>query len=236
MKALLKVLLGFSVLSIVTQAHATRWYSPSTGRWFSRDPIEEEGGKNLYGFLGNDQVNKSDYLGLRGVKLSCSCCCECAESITILPLKLIQHSGGSWGHFFGVDIALRYRSVSMPSCPGSPKYKWEEKSNRPPQWLQEKGAKPNQWYDAFEIDPSTEDQKWETREKNCAVPVRTIKTGDLTASELRKGKRVLHFRLSIVNPPECKCPEAVVTATAVEIIDPAASPVGTFQIPDPNQE
>ncbi len=35
-----------------------------TGRWPSRDPIEEDGGVNLYGFIGNDGVNKLDILGL----------------------------------------------------------------------------------------------------------------------------------------------------------------------------
>ena len=42
-----------------------RWYDPVTGRWPSRDPIEERGGINLYGFVGNDGVNKRDVLGLR---------------------------------------------------------------------------------------------------------------------------------------------------------------------------
>ena len=32
--------------------------------WLSRDPIGEEGGLNLYGFVGNDGVNRWDYLGL----------------------------------------------------------------------------------------------------------------------------------------------------------------------------
>ena len=32
--------------------------------WPSRDPIEEEGGLNLYGFVGNDGVDWVDYLGL----------------------------------------------------------------------------------------------------------------------------------------------------------------------------
>ena len=41
-----------------------RYYSPQTGRWLSRDPIGEEGGINLYGFVGNDGVNRWDYLGL----------------------------------------------------------------------------------------------------------------------------------------------------------------------------
>jgi RHS repeat-associated protein len=41
-----------------------RSYSPEIGRWVNRDPIEERGGVNLYGMVGNDAVNRVDYLGL----------------------------------------------------------------------------------------------------------------------------------------------------------------------------
>ncbi|HEY9865125.1 MAG TPA: RHS repeat-associated core domain-containing protein, partial [Candidatus Obscuribacterales bacterium] len=41
-----------------------RYYDPATGRWPSRDPIEEQGGINLYGFVGNDGISFSDLLGL----------------------------------------------------------------------------------------------------------------------------------------------------------------------------
>ena len=40
-----------------------RYYDPVTGRWRSRDPIEEKGGLNLYAFVGNDVINANDYLG-----------------------------------------------------------------------------------------------------------------------------------------------------------------------------
>ena len=40
-----------------------RFYDPVTGMWPSRDPIGEDGGNNLYGFVGNNEVNKWDYLG-----------------------------------------------------------------------------------------------------------------------------------------------------------------------------
>jgi RHS repeat-associated protein len=43
-----------------------RYYDPVTGRWPSRDPIEEEGGINLYGFVGNSGVNTYDVLGNAG--------------------------------------------------------------------------------------------------------------------------------------------------------------------------
>jgi RHS repeat-associated protein len=41
-----------------------RYYDPVTGRWPSRDPIEEEGGINLYGFVENDGLHKFDSLGM----------------------------------------------------------------------------------------------------------------------------------------------------------------------------
>ena len=41
-----------------------RYYDPLTGRWPSRDPIEEQGGANLYGFVGNDGINSIDRFGL----------------------------------------------------------------------------------------------------------------------------------------------------------------------------
>jgi RHS repeat-associated protein len=41
-----------------------RAYDPSTGRWLSRDPIEEDGGINLYGYVEGNPVNLVDPLGL----------------------------------------------------------------------------------------------------------------------------------------------------------------------------
>jgi RHS repeat-associated protein len=46
-----------------------RHYDPLTGRWPSRDPIGERGGINVYGFVGNDGVDKWDLLGLRDVTI-----------------------------------------------------------------------------------------------------------------------------------------------------------------------
>ena len=40
-----------------------RYLDPLTGRWTSPDPIEEEGGVNLYGFIGNDPIIKFDKFG-----------------------------------------------------------------------------------------------------------------------------------------------------------------------------
>ena len=51
------ILLGYTDL-------AQAFYNPETGSFLNRDPIEERGGENLYGFVRNDGVNKFDKLGL----------------------------------------------------------------------------------------------------------------------------------------------------------------------------
>jgi len=40
-----------------------RYYSPSLGRWLSRDPIGEQGGLKSYGFLSSDPLHRIDPLG-----------------------------------------------------------------------------------------------------------------------------------------------------------------------------
>ena len=43
-----------------------RFYTPSLGRWLSRDPVGEEGGAAVYGFVGDDPANRVDMFGLWG--------------------------------------------------------------------------------------------------------------------------------------------------------------------------
>jgi hypothetical protein len=49
-------------------------YCPYEGRFLNRDPIEEKGGANLYGMVGNNPVSKKDHLGL--VDEGDKCCCD----------------------------------------------------------------------------------------------------------------------------------------------------------------
>jgi hypothetical protein len=44
--------------------YGLRYYSPTLGRFINKDPIEEQGGLNLYGFCANNGVNCWDYLGM----------------------------------------------------------------------------------------------------------------------------------------------------------------------------
>jgi RHS repeat-associated protein len=50
-----------------------RYYSPTLGRWLSRDPIAEAGGSNLYAMVSNNPIGSWDKLGL--------CDCDDDESL-----------------------------------------------------------------------------------------------------------------------------------------------------------
>ncbi len=43
--------------------YGCRYYHPPLMRWINRDPIEEDGGENLYAFCGNNGINRLDSLG-----------------------------------------------------------------------------------------------------------------------------------------------------------------------------
>lgn len=73
-------------------------YNPEQGRWINRDPIQEEGGVNLYNFVKNNPITAWDSLGLKscdsagGEIKSGKCCCagkkmkpssQCCESGSI---------------------------------------------------------------------------------------------------------------------------------------------------------
>jgi uncharacterized protein RhaS with RHS repeats len=55
------VLLLVTTLFITQTASA--FYDSNLGRWVNRDPIEEDGGLNLYGFVGNSPVSEIDPWG-----------------------------------------------------------------------------------------------------------------------------------------------------------------------------
>jgi len=46
-----------------------RYYFPELRRWLSRDPLEEEGGENLYLICSNDLLGSIDWLGLLDVNV-----------------------------------------------------------------------------------------------------------------------------------------------------------------------
>jgi uncharacterized protein RhaS with RHS repeats len=76
MKVNLKIILvGLITTLALTQAHAMRWYSPNTGRWFSRDPIGRLGGPNEYCFVGNNPRKFIDPDGRAPKNVACGGVC-----------------------------------------------------------------------------------------------------------------------------------------------------------------
>lgn len=76
-----------------------RYYSPSQGRFLGRDPIEEAGGLNLYGFVTNNPSNRWDLLGMSdGVSLRYSEIEQwLADDSTGINFSL--WSDADWDHF-----------------------------------------------------------------------------------------------------------------------------------------
>ncbi len=80
----------YSLTAVYPQTHngdssgvisGLRYYSPELGRWVNRDPIEEDGGLNIYGFVGNSAFDYFDILGLvtccgnQPYETDTHCCC-----------------------------------------------------------------------------------------------------------------------------------------------------------------
>lgn len=66
------------ILWLVAVSSAQAFYNPVVGKWLNRDPIGEEGGENIYGFVQNSPVDDWDWLGL------CGCTCK-SVSVTFIP-------------------------------------------------------------------------------------------------------------------------------------------------------
>src|ERR1041385_3169293 len=52
------------VIAALMANRAAAFYNPQSGRWLSRDPIEERGGMNLAAFVANGVANRIDLRGL----------------------------------------------------------------------------------------------------------------------------------------------------------------------------
>jgi RHS repeat-associated protein len=77
-----------------------RWYDPAQGRWLSRDPIDYEGGDNLYGYGAQNPILLVDPSGLAPTQQGREE--DPDEIITGLPRNMTQY-----GASHGTALALR---------------------------------------------------------------------------------------------------------------------------------
>jgi hypothetical protein len=59
-RRMMKLQLGVLLLLAAPAERATGYYAPGLQRWINRDPIGEDGGKNLYGFVHRNPVSLVD--------------------------------------------------------------------------------------------------------------------------------------------------------------------------------
>jgi RHS repeat-associated protein len=71
-----------------------RAYDPQTGRWLSRDPIEEAGGINLYGYVGGNPISYNDPLGLAP---SLKCVMKCMAIGSGMGAAVLGTAGAAGG-------------------------------------------------------------------------------------------------------------------------------------------
>ncbi|MBN8457991.1 MAG: RHS repeat-associated core domain-containing protein [Verrucomicrobia bacterium] len=144
-----------------------RWYDPLTGRWPSRDPIEERGGVNLYGFVENNSVHRFDAFGLSG---SCRCCVIEPLRVerggdTVLPSIQFHLTAGLGGPLSGYDCDPKCCEVRQ-MVRGSAIYKYI-RDNGEPVVLNKAPQSGRYW------DKSMVDNEWTEEPYN-----REVKAGD----------------------------------------------------------
>src|SRR6266536_2339714 len=62
-----RILISSLALILLLPQAGQCFYNTSTGKWLSRDPIEEKGGKNLYAFVDNNPADKIDAFGMEAL-------------------------------------------------------------------------------------------------------------------------------------------------------------------------
>jgi RHS repeat-associated protein len=105
-----------------------RYYKPSTGTWPNRDPIEEQGGLNLYALVNNQPINTIDISGLYNLNPTPGYnppdagkhCCDKPAILDYAKRTDPQPTGGSWYLDFNgfhrnwtINMSLNY-SISGP--------------------------------------------------------------------------------------------------------------------------
>jgi RHS repeat-associated protein len=186
-----------------------RFYSPEISRWLNRDPIGEEGGLNLYGFVENGAIRRSDPLGQ---KKGCYCCC--AEKMKVIYAFAKEQYWWHFpapldGHWFKVGLKLRYKKdVSAKKIKGlrDCRFEWREKTDKPPTGS---GLPKDKWYDVVTKAPNADPvKKWFERKKKCPGTEYVFmldKPGRWTGTGT--SSRYVNFAIRVTSATDCGCTE-----------------------------
>jgi RHS repeat-associated protein len=93
-----------------------RAYDAELGRWLNEDPLGEEGGMNLYGYVGNGPLGAVDRLGLAGMEFVYDSPDAAAKAVFQELLSQTQQAGTpEWGGL----ILSNYKGKFAYTCPAS---------------------------------------------------------------------------------------------------------------------
>lgn len=84
-----------TAMFLLTTCSADAFYNPAVGRWISRDPIEEKGGPNVYGFVRNRPSLAVDKLGRQE--------CDCGENVSRAVTKTLSDVSYYYHNWPGSD-------------------------------------------------------------------------------------------------------------------------------------
>src|SRR5260370_12465849 len=86
-----------------------RHYNPYTGKWLSRDPIEEWGGINLYAHVVNNPISKADCLGLS----TDFYCCKLRDALKYAKLAKAAYGGPPPSGWEKLDPAAAFQIPNL---------------------------------------------------------------------------------------------------------------------------
>jgi RHS repeat-associated protein len=95
-----------------------RAYDPELGRWISEDPLGEEGGLNLYGYVGNSPLMGVDPLGLASFMMPNGWQTDPCDKKLQLIKDLIDHIKNRWLDMFN-DTNRLYQNPNPPPGKGT---------------------------------------------------------------------------------------------------------------------
>lgn len=188
-----------------------RYYDPQLGRWPSRDPIGEEGGMNLYAFVGNSGIGWGDLLGLE------KCCC-CAESLKFEYIgKATTEKSRDGSDVVSEDIKLipemSYKDTGEKKLCD---LEWWEWDNAITNLKKKAGIEGSEWTRHYPEGPVPFPgvfDKWSRRE--CGTPSSRVDDSPRTY----KNQRTLVITAKLTSGEGCDCEKQVVFATFYQYLD-----------------